>query len=163
VRHATAVRPAELLLHRLRIASRQSTSLECVGRRESRRAGTTCYRSSSCDCRPWRSGLPGYVCRDDLKSAHCDECHLIGIAGDATLKALVRYRQGCCRRSALSLAAEKPKDQLSRDFLGCSIFDFCNNIGQKQTSGCPLDLTSATSCIRSGTPLTMRRPDEPAQ
>jgi hypothetical protein len=32
-------------------------------------------------------------------------------------------------------AAEKPKDQLSRDFLGCSIFDFCNNIGQKQTLG----------------------------
>ena len=30
-------------------------------------------------------------------------------------------------------AAEKPKDQLSRDFLGCSIFDFCNNICQKQT------------------------------
>src|SRR5258705_9010814 len=29
-------------------------------------------------------------------------------------------------------AAEKPKDQLSRDFLGCSIFDFCNNICQKQ-------------------------------
>src|SRR5258705_12273774 len=31
-------------------------------------------------------------------------------------------------------AAEKPKDQLSRDFLGCSIFDFCNNICQKQLS-----------------------------
>jgi hypothetical protein len=30
-------------------------------------------------------------------------------------------------------AAEKPKDQLSRDFLGCSIFDFCNNICHKQT------------------------------
>jgi hypothetical protein len=29
------------LLHRLRIASRQSTSPECVGRPESRRAGTT--------------------------------------------------------------------------------------------------------------------------
>jgi hypothetical protein len=28
-------------------------------------------------------------------------------------------------------AAEKPKDQLSRDFLGCSIFDFCNNIRGK--------------------------------
>jgi len=28
-------------------------------------------------------------------------------------------------------AAEKPKDQLSRDFLGCSIFDFCNNISLK--------------------------------
>jgi len=30
-------------------------------------------------------------------------------------------------------AAEKSKDRLSRDFLGCSIFDFCNNICQKQT------------------------------
>jgi hypothetical protein len=29
-------------------------------------------------------------------------------------------------------AAEKPKDQLSRDFLGCSIFDFCNNIYPKR-------------------------------
>jgi hypothetical protein len=26
-------------------------------------------------------------------------------------------------------AAERSKDQLSRDFLGCSIFDFCNKIG----------------------------------
>ena len=31
-------------------------------------------------------------------------------------------------------AAEKPKDQLSRDFLGCSIFDFCNKIGTFETS-----------------------------
>jgi hypothetical protein len=31
-------------------------------------------------------------------------------------------------------APEKPKDQLSRDFLGWSIFDFCNNIGTKQTN-----------------------------
>jgi hypothetical protein len=30
-------------------------------------------------------------------------------------------------------AAEKSKDQLSRDFWGCSIFDFCNNIGAKRT------------------------------
>src|SRR3954469_11009067 len=78
-----------------------------------------------------------------------------------------RFIQNRSRISVVALksdaAAEKPKDQLSRDFLGCSIFDFCNNIGQKQTSGCLLDLTSATSWIRSGTPLTMRRPDEPAQ
>jgi hypothetical protein len=31
-------------------------------------------------------------------------------------------------------AAEKSKEQLARDFLGCSIFDFCNNIGTKRTS-----------------------------
>jgi hypothetical protein len=30
-------------------------------------------------------------------------------------------------------AAEESKDQLSRDFLGRSIFDFCNNIGAKRT------------------------------
>ena len=31
-------------------------------------------------------------------------------------------------------AAEKSKDQLSRDFPGRSIFDFCNNIGAKRTT-----------------------------
>jgi hypothetical protein len=30
-------------------------------------------------------------------------------------------------------AAEKSKDQLSRDFSGRSIFDFCNNIGTNRT------------------------------
>jgi hypothetical protein len=30
-------------------------------------------------------------------------------------------------------AAEKSGDQLSRDFSGCSIFDFCNNICRKAT------------------------------
>jgi hypothetical protein len=30
-------------------------------------------------------------------------------------------------------AAEKSKDQLSRDFPGRSIFDFCNNICQDRT------------------------------
>src|SRR4029079_6034645 len=34
-------------------------------------------------------------------------------------------------------APEKSKDQLSRDFSGRSIFDFCNNICQKQTSPGP--------------------------
>jgi phage-related minor tail protein len=37
-RTAAAVRPEEILPHRLRIASRRLTSPECVGRRESRRA-----------------------------------------------------------------------------------------------------------------------------
>jgi hypothetical protein len=37
-------------------------------------------------------------------------------------------------------AAEKSKDQLSRDFLGRSIFDFCNNIGAKQTLGQILEM-----------------------
>jgi hypothetical protein len=32
-------------------------------------------------------------------------------------------------------AAEKSKNQLSRDFPGRSIFDFCNTIGAKQTTG----------------------------
>jgi hypothetical protein len=30
-------------------------------------------------------------------------------------------------------AAEKSKDHLLRDFWGCSIFDFCNNIGTFRT------------------------------
>src|SRR6266404_1663396 len=49
-----------------------------------------------------------------------------------------RFIQNRSRISVVALksdaAAEKHKDQLSRDFLGCSIFDFCNNIGTKQTS-----------------------------
>src|SRR5260370_36006295 len=45
-----------------------------------------------------------------------------------------RFIQNRSRISVVALksdaAAEKPKDQLSRDFLGCSIFDFCNKIGR---------------------------------
>src|SRR5258705_8056478 len=48
-----------------------------------------------------------------------------------------RFIQSRSRISVVALksdaAAEKPKDQLSRDFLGCSIFDFCNNIGTSRT------------------------------
>jgi hypothetical protein len=55
-----------------------------------------------------------------------------------------RRREGPCRfiqnRSRISVvalksdaAAGKSKDQLSRDFFGCSIFDFRNNIGTKRT------------------------------
>ena len=32
-------------------------------------------------------------------------------------------------------ATEASKNQLSRDFWGCSIFDFCNSIGPTPTSG----------------------------
>jgi hypothetical protein len=46
-----------------------------------------------------------------------------------------RFTQNRSRTSVLALksdaAAEKSKDQLSRDFPGRSIFDFCNNIGSK--------------------------------
>src|SRR5258705_5158229 len=49
-----------------------------------------------------------------------------------------RFIQNRPRISVVALksntAAEKSKDQLSRDFPGRSIFDFCNNIGQTQTS-----------------------------
>src|SRR5258705_13129341 len=49
-----------------------------------------------------------------------------------------RFIQNRSRISVVALnsdaAAEKPKDQLSRDFLGCSIFDFCNNICQTRKS-----------------------------
>ena len=49
-----------------------------------------------------------------------------------------RFIQNRSRTSAVALksdaAAEKSKDQLSRDFPGRSIFDFCNNIGTFETS-----------------------------
>jgi hypothetical protein len=52
-----------------------------------------------------------------------------------------------------STAAEKSKDQLSRDFPGRSVFDFCNNICQKQTSdigkdeiGCSCATVDANQC-----------------
>src|SRR5258705_13837157 len=48
-----------------------------------------------------------------------------------------RFIQNRSRTSVVALksdaAAEKSKDQLSRDFPGRSIFDFCNNICQKRT------------------------------
>src|SRR3979490_1569751 len=49
-----------------------------------------------------------------------------------------RFIQNRSRVAVVALksdaAAEKPKDQLSRDFLGCSIFDFCNKICQQRKS-----------------------------
>jgi hypothetical protein len=48
-----------------------------------------------------------------------------------------RFIQNRSRTSAVALksdaAAEKSKDQLSRDFPGRSIFDFCNNICHNRT------------------------------
>ena len=48
-----------------------------------------------------------------------------------------RFIQKRSRPSVVALkserAAEKSRDQLSRDFWGCSIFDFCNKIGTFQT------------------------------
>jgi hypothetical protein len=48
-----------------------------------------------------------------------------------------RFIQNRPRISVVALksntAAEKSKDQLSRDFPGRSIFDFCNNIGAKRS------------------------------
>src|SRR6267142_6281630 len=53
-----------------------------------------------------------------------------------------RFIQSRSRISVVALksdaAAEKPKDQLSRDFLGCSNFDFCNNICQYRKSATAL-------------------------
>src|SRR6476660_2712210 len=49
-----------------------------------------------------------------------------------------RFVQSRSRTSAVALksdaAAEKSKDQLSRDFPGRSIFDFCNNIDPDRKS-----------------------------
>jgi len=51
-------------------------------------------------------------------------------------KSITDFRGGVKKSDAV---AEKSKDQPSRDFLGCSILDFCNNIDPKQT--CDLVLT----------------------
>jgi hypothetical protein len=52
-----------------------------------------------------------------------------------------RFIQNRSRTSVLALksdaAAEKSKDQLSRDFPGRSLFDFCNNICRERTSLTP--------------------------
>src|SRR5258708_5518596 len=70
-----------------------------------------------------------------------------------------RFIQNRSRISVVALksdaAAEKPKDQLSRDFLGCSIFDFCNNIGTKWTS-CP---TSRMSVVGGKADLVLSPTD----
>jgi hypothetical protein len=63
-------------------------------------------------------------------------------------------------------AAEKPKDQLSRDFLGCSIFDFCNNICQEQTAarllqqfmGARGDLASSSGVIVAVLAYSAKKP-----
>ena len=57
-------------------------------------------------------------------------------------------------------AAEQPKDQLSRDFLGCSIFDFCkiSTLSRHRHFGeCPL-YAAKVACGSFET----RRPVEPA-
>jgi hypothetical protein len=52
-------------------------------------------------------------------------------------------------------AAERSKDRPSRDFWGCSIFDFCNNIGTKRTSGTGLTM----SVLEGKADLPVARPD----
>ena len=71
-----------------------------------------------------------------------------------------RFIQNRSRTSVVALksdaAAEKSKDQLSRDFPGRSIFDFCNNIrqnrplGREDFSTAPL-VSRATACLPRGT------------
>jgi hypothetical protein len=62
-----------------------------------------------------------------------------------------RFIQNRSRTSAVALksdaAAEKSKNQLSRDFQGRSIFDFCNNIGTKRT--CRVGLSMSASAGRT--------------
>jgi DNA-binding transcriptional LysR family regulator len=56
--------------------------------------------------------LPGYVCRDDVKSGALRRVLPDGIAGDATLTALIPYRQGplpSVRAFIEHLAVEFPK------------------------------------------------------
>ena len=55
-------------------------------------------------------------------------------------------------------AAEESKDQLSRDFLGRSIFDFCNNIRQKQTSDIGKDKSDVAALLSM--PINVDRSSE---
>ena len=55
-------------------------------------------------------------------------------------------------------AAEKSKDQLSRDFPGRSIFDFCNNICQKRTYAARHKEASLVHMLGSGAPATPSTP-----
>jgi len=54
-------------------------------------------------------------------------------------------------------AAEKSEDRLSRDFWGCSIFDFCNNIDPKRTLARPACRHSLPKCasLSRSTPKTL--------
>jgi DNA-binding transcriptional LysR family regulator len=59
--------------------------------------------------------LPGYVCRDDVKSGALRRVLADWIAGDSTLTALIPYRQGllpAVRAFIEHLAAELPKSVL---------------------------------------------------
>lgn len=59
--------------------------------------------------------LPGYVCRDDVKSGVLRRVLPGWIAGDSTLSALIPYRQGLLpsvRAFIEHLAAEFPKSVL---------------------------------------------------
>jgi DNA-binding transcriptional LysR family regulator len=59
--------------------------------------------------------LPGYVCRDDVKSGALRRVLPDWIAGDSTLTALIPYRQGLLpsvRAFIEHLAAESPKSVL---------------------------------------------------
>jgi DNA-binding transcriptional LysR family regulator len=55
--------------------------------------------------------LPGYVCRDDVKSGALQRVLPDWIAGDSTLTALFRTGKACCRQSALSLSIWRPNSQ----------------------------------------------------
>ena len=47
----------------------------------------------------------------------------------------------------IDAATEKSKDRLSRDFYGCSIFNFCNTICHKQTSRDEIDYPGRASML----------------
>jgi DNA-binding transcriptional LysR family regulator len=55
--------------------------------------------------------LPGYVCRDDVKSGALQRVLPDWIAGDSTLTALFCTGKACCRQSALSLSIWRPNSQ----------------------------------------------------
>jgi hypothetical protein len=75
-----------------------------------------------------------------------------------------RFLQNPSRTSAVALksdaAAEKSIDQLSRDFPGHSIFDFCNNIRQKRSCRASRHRQTGPSCLfRAKTGIDQPRDD----
>jgi hypothetical protein len=54
--------------------------------------------------------LPGYVCRDEVRSGLLRRVLPIWLADDSTITALIPYRQACCRRSASSWITWRQSD-----------------------------------------------------
>jgi hypothetical protein len=76
--------------------------------------------------RTWRAALPHHALRQLV--------HSTASACSFPYRFIQNQSRTCVVALKGDAAAEKSQDRLSRDFLDCSIFDFCNNICQEQPS-----------------------------